>query len=193
MPHPTARTVAAACGLLALAVADTAFAQYPILVHGGGYARQCYEAVKDKVYPLKAIETCDIAIGQEDLSRSNLAATLVNRGIVFMRQQNYDRAMKDYDRALGLLPGMPEAKINLGAMLYHLERFEEAVVALDDGVTAKNLEARAAAYYNRAIAHERLGDIQRAYDDYRAAIAAVPGYAPAVRQLQRYSILPASG
>jgi tetratricopeptide (TPR) repeat protein len=163
------------------------------MIQGGGYARRCYEAVKERAYHLKAIEICDIAIDQEDLSRSNRAATLINRGIVFMRQENYDRAMKDYDRALALAPDMPEAKINLGATLYHLERFEEAVAALDGGVRVEDRQARAAAYYNRAISRERLGDIQRAYDDYRAALAAVPGYPPAVRQLQRYSIAPASG
>ena len=141
---------------------------------------------------MKAIAICDIAIDEEDLSRSNLASTLVNRGIVYMREEKYDRAMKDYNRALALMPDMPEIKINLGAMLYHMGRFREAVEALNAGVAAENTDARAAAFYNRALAHERLGEVQRAYRDYRAAVAVIPGYPPAVRQLQRFSVLPAS-
>ena len=182
----------AACGLFALAFADAAHAQYPVMVFGGGYARDCYEAVKGRELPLKAIGICDIAIGSENLSRSNLAATLVNRGIVFMRQENYERAMKDYDRALSLMPDMPEIKINLGAMLYHMGRFREAVEVLNAGVTTTNTDARAAAFYNRAISYERLGEVQRAYNDYQAALDVIPNYPPAVRQLQRFRVESAS-
>ncbi len=180
------------CGFLAVSVGQAAFAQYTVEVYGGGHARRCYESVKGRELPAKSISVCDIALGKVDISRSNRAATLVNRGIVFMRQHNYERAMADYDEALSLMPDMPEIKINLGAMLYHMGRFSEAVEALDGGVKAENKEARAAAYYNRAISHERLGDIQRAYADYRAALDVTPGYPPAARQLQRFSVLPAS-
>lgn len=182
----------AACGLLALSFANAAFAQQAMMVFGGGYARDCYEAVKGHEPALKAISICDTAIGEENLSRSNLASTLVNRGIVYMRQENYDRAMRDYDRALSLMPDMPEIKINLGAMLYHMGRFEEAVEALNAGVKAENIDARAAGFYNRALSYERLGEVQRAYDDYHAALAVIPGYPPAVRQLRRFSVQPAS-
>ena len=181
-----------ACGLFAFAFAEAAWAQYPVMVFGGGYARDCYEAVKGRELPLKAIGICDIAIGSENLSRSNLAATLVNRGIVFMRQENYERAMKDYDRALSLMPDMPEIKINLGAMLYHMGRFREAVEVLNAGVTTTNTDARAAAFYNRAISYERLGEVQRAYNDYQAALDVIPNYPPAVRQLQRFRVESAS-
>jgi tetratricopeptide (TPR) repeat protein len=186
------RAVFAACGLLSLPLADAAFAQQAMMVFGGGYARDCYEAVKGRETAQKALATCDLAIGEEDLSRVNLASTLVNRGIVYMREENYSRAMKDYDRALSLMPDMPEIKINLGAMLYNMGRFSEAVEALDAGVAAKNIDARAAGFYNRALAHERLGDAQRAYADYQAALAVIPGYPPAVRQLRRFTVLPAS-
>jgi len=185
------RAVFAACGLLFLLPAGAASAQ-AMMVFGGGYARDCYEAVKGHDTALKAIAICDIAINEEDLSRSNLASTLVNRGIVYMREENYSRAMRDYDRALSLMPDMPEIKINLGAMLYHMGRFREAIEALDAGVKAQNIDARAAGFYNRALAYERLGEARRAYDDYNAALAVIPGYPPAVRQLRRFSVVPAS-
>jgi tetratricopeptide (TPR) repeat protein len=185
------RAVLAVCGLLALSFTDAAFAQQAMMVFGGGYARDCYHAVKDREPALKALAVCNTAIGEEDLSRSNLASTLVNRGIVYMREENYDRAMKDYDRALALAPQMPEIKINLGAMLYHMGRFQESIEALNAGMATENTDARAAAFYNRALSYERLGEIQLAYSDYRSALAVIPGYPPAVRQLRRFSVVPA--
>jgi tetratricopeptide (TPR) repeat protein len=186
------RAVFTACGLLFLSFADAAFAQQAMIVFGGGYARDCYEAVKGREPAVKALGVCNTAIGEEKLSRSNLASTLVNRGIVYMREENYDRAMKDYDRALSLAPQMPEIKINLGAMLYHMGRFQESVEALNAGMTTENTDALAAAFYNRALSYERLGEIQRAYSDYRSALEVIPGYPPAVRQLRRFSVLPAN-
>jgi tetratricopeptide (TPR) repeat protein len=88
------------------------------------------------------------------------------------------------------MPDMPEIKINLGAMLYHMGRFQDAVEALNAGVKAENVDARAAGYYNRALAYERLGDARSAYSDYHAALTVIPGYPPAVRQLRRFSVLP---
>jgi tetratricopeptide (TPR) repeat protein len=181
-----------ACGLLAILLAGPAAAQQAMMVFGGGYARDCYDAVKAREPAQQALAICNIAIEEENLSRNNLAATLVNRGIVYMREENYDRATKDYNRALALKPEMPETKINLGAMLFHMGRYREAIEALNAGVATENVEARAAAYYNRAISYERLGDVQRAYDDHQAALAIVPGYPPAVRQLQRFRLQPAS-
>ena len=180
--------VLAACTAAVLPFSEAAFAQQAVMVFGGGYARECYEVVKARDPAAKAFGICNIALEQEDLSRTNRAATLVNRGIVFMREQNYDRAMKDYDRALDIIPDMPETKINLGAMLYHMGRFQDAIEALNTGVMAKDDEMRAAAFYNRAISYEQLGDVQRAYADYRAALAIIPGYPPAERQLKRFSV-----
>jgi tetratricopeptide (TPR) repeat protein len=187
------RTIGAAVLAFGMAGASgPAFAQYAVMVFGGGYARDCYEAVKGKRLPAaKALEVCDIALAQEELSPANRTATLINRGILHMREQRYDRAGRDYEAAVAIIP-MPEARINLGAMLYYLGRFPEAVAALDEGVKVEDPEARAAAYYNRALAYERMGKIEKAYADYNQALAIRPGYEPAARQLQRYSIVPAS-
>jgi tetratricopeptide (TPR) repeat protein len=192
--HTIASTVrAAAAGFILSALAGAAFAQYPVMVFGSGYARDCYDAVKrQRVTPPEALEICDIALAQEQLSKTNRAATLTNRGILHMREQRHERAMQDYEAAMKLSPGMPEAKINLGAMLYYVGRYADAVAALNDGVKVEDSEARAAAYYNRAIAYERLGNVEAAYSDYRSALAIQPDFDPAARQLTRFSVVPAS-
>lgn len=179
--------------LATLASATPAFAQYAVTVTGAGYARDCYMEVKSrKALPAKALETCDIALSQEDLSQTNRAATHINRGILHMREQHHERAMKDYDDALRIAPGIPEAKINLGAMLYYMGRYDEAVAALNDGVKIENEEARAAAHFNRALAYERLGDIDSAYADYRTALILQPDFEAAAKQIQRFAVVPAS-
>ncbi|MDP3739749.1 MAG: tetratricopeptide repeat protein [Hyphomonadaceae bacterium] len=183
---------AAILGLTTITSTAPAFAQYPVVVTGGGYARDCYMQVKSrKALPAKALETCDIAIKQEDLSQTNRAATYINRGILHMREKNHDRARKDYEAALRIAPGMPEAKINLGAMLYYVGRYDEAIAALNDGVKVENEEARAAAHFNRALAYERIGDIDSAYADYKTALALRPGFEAAAKQLQRFAVVPA--
>ena len=45
-----------------------------------------------------------------------------------------------------------------------------------------------AAYYNRAIANERLGDITSAYWDYRKALDLQPEFEVAARQLERFTV-----
>jgi tetratricopeptide (TPR) repeat protein len=183
---------AVACLAVMVFVAP-AFAQHAVMVFGGGNARRCYEAVKDKALPFKALEICDLALEQEDLSQKNRAATHNNRGILHMRAGRHDRAMKDYQAGIKLSPDMPEAKINLGAMLYYLGRYSEAVAALDEGVKIEDTEARAAAYYNRGLAQEMLGEVEKAYVDYKTALSLDPGLSQAERQLRRFRVVPAAG
>ena len=78
------RAVFTACGLLFLPLADAASAQQAMMVFGGGYARDCYEAVKGREPAIKAIGICNTAINEEKLSRSNLPSTLVNRRILHL-------------------------------------------------------------------------------------------------------------
>jgi tetratricopeptide (TPR) repeat protein len=108
-----------------------------------------------------------------------------------MRSQHHDRAMADYQAALKLTPDMAEAKINLGAMYYYLGRYLDAVVALNEGVKVEDKTARAAAHFNRALAYERLGDVDHAYADYRAAVSIQPDFPAAEKQLKRFVVVPA--
>jgi tetratricopeptide (TPR) repeat protein len=193
MGHRTRTAVIASLGLACLAAAP-AFGQHAVIAYGSGYARQCYEAVRsDRVFSARALQLCDIALEQEkNLSQHNRAASYINRGILYMRQQSHARAMQDYERGLAIMPDMPEAKINLGAVFYNLGRFEEAVTALNEGVKVENGEARAAAYYNRGLAHERLGNLDAAYADYNYALAVQPDFELASKQLKRFTRISAS-
>jgi tetratricopeptide (TPR) repeat protein len=184
---------ASAAALLFAALAVPASAQRPIEVFGTGYARECFQAVKkNRLFNARALELCDAALEQEPLQPFNRAATHINRGILYMRQQSHTRAMKDYEAGLALMPDMPEARINIGAALYYLGRYSEAVAALDQGVRADLPETRAAAFYNRALANEQLGNLEAAYADYGQALASDPEFEPAAKQLKRFTRMSAT-
>jgi tetratricopeptide (TPR) repeat protein len=172
-----------------LAAALAAPSEAAVTVFGGGLARACYEAVEfEKVSTDKGIQICNLALEQEGLKRRDKAATLTNRGILYMRDGKNQRALNDYERSLSLMPGLLETKVNLGAALYGLGRYTEALAALNDGILTDDVDARAIGFYNRALAHESLGDVQSAYEDFRRALNANPNFALAEKQLARFTV-----
>src|SRR6185436_12559380 len=167
-------------------------AQAAVTVIGGGMARSCYEAVEyEKVSNEKAIDICSMALEQEDLNKRNKAATYTNRGILFMRTGRNQRALYDYNRSIALMPNLYETKVNLGAALYGLERYTEALAALNEGVLTESVDARAIGFYNRGLAYEKLGDLQQAYEDFRRALNTNPEVTMAAKQMERFTVVPA--
>ena len=159
------------------------------IVLGGGLAKDCYEAVKagsERVHQTE--QTCTRALELEAMTRTNRAATYVNRGILKMRAERYDQAQSDYDRALAISPELGAAYLNRGAALIHQKRFEEALVALNRAIEL-GTEEMFAAHYNRAIAKERTGDVEGAYYDFLRSSELKPEWELVKRQLERFSIV----
>lgn len=189
-----ARNPVGICVAFGLALGLALPASGTVMVIGGGMARDCYEAVEYKRRSqADSVDLCSRALEEENLSRRNRAATLVNRGILFMRQSDNTRALADFDRSLEISPDLHEAKVNQGAALYGLKRYDEAMAALNIGVRSDDLNARATAHYNRALIHELRGDVRAAYEDFSAAVEIAPAFELAARQLSRFQIVPASG
>jgi tetratricopeptide (TPR) repeat protein len=180
------------CVAAAAAFAPAGFAQGAVMVIGGGMARDCYEAVEyQRVASIRAIEICDLALEQERLSQKNRAATYVNRGILHMRDKRYQKSLDDFERGLLIDGNLLEAKINIGAALYGLKRYDEALAHLNEGVHAESADARATAYYNRALIYERQGNVEASYDDFRTALEIQPAFELAARQLERFTVVKA--
>ena len=55
------------------------------------------------------------------------------------------------------------------------------------------IEAKAIGYYNRGLTHEKLGDIQSAYEDFRRAYQTNPDFKQAADQMARFTVVPAAG
>jgi tetratricopeptide (TPR) repeat protein len=91
-----------------------------------------------------------------------------------------------------MMPELKEAKVNLGAALYNLKRYGEALDALNEGVGTTSEGARVIGYYNRGLTHEKLGDLQAAYEDFRTALTMKPDFKLASDQISRFTVVPAT-
>jgi len=168
-------------------VALAAPAAAGVIVVGNSDARMCYEAADS---PMRAqvrdIRRCDNAL-RENLTRYDAAATHVNRGILYLRSGQLDRALADFDQAIAIDPDQPEAYLNKGTALiqgqHHGDALRYYTVALERSTTRP-----AIALYGRAIANEQLGNIRAAYNDYRRASELAPDWADPRLELTRFQV-----
>ncbi|WP_224241583.1 tetratricopeptide repeat protein [Hyalangium gracile] len=166
-----------------------AHAEASIKVLGNGFGRICYEHAKAGQASDSGLEACDRALTEQRLTPSDRAATLVNRGILQMHARKHALALASYEEALKLNPDLAEAYVNKGVALVNLGRDAEAVEAIGKALEL-NTEWPEIAYYTRGIAHEMLGNVRSAYNDYRQAAALKPEWQEPQRQLQRFSVVP---
>lgn len=175
--------------LAALALVATppaALAQVTIL--GGGIAKECFEAAKyEKLSPQEGEAICTRAIESEAMTPGNRAATYTNRGVLRMRATKYDKALSDYETAKKLKPEAGEVYLNEGAAYIFLKDYPNALEALTTAIGLQSSDLHAA-YYNRAIAKEKLGDVQGAYFDFLKAVELKPEWELAQWQLSRFEV-----
>lgn len=156
---------------------------------GNSAARDCWQAAEARDYDRNAIYHCNVALDQEGLGSADRAATLVNRGVLYMRNRNYSVAERDFQRAMSTDEANPEAYLNMA--ISHLRKNENdtSVMPLIEKAIALNTEDMALAYYSRAILHERNGNIRQAYYDYKKAHELAPDWDEPAADLQRYKVV----
>ncbi len=177
---------------------STAYAA--VMVLGGGLAQQCYEAAREAVTALQQtvpltgsriglspVEVCTLAIQSETLSTHARAGTYNNRGVLLFVEESFEEALNSFDIAVGIDSSIAEAHVNRGASLIALHRWADGVAALDVGLELQPSEAEKA-YYNRAIAHEELGNVRAAYFDYLKASELKPDWEGPRLQLTRFTV-----
>lgn len=175
-------------GFATIAGVLAASASAQVFVIGGGLAKECYDEAKDGNYVFRIVEqTCTNALQQETMTRTNRAATYVNRGVIRMREGVYDGALEDYARATDIEPELGAAYLNEGAARIYQKDFEAALVPLNRAIELDTVDIFAA-YYNRAIARENTGDVTGAYYDFQKALELKPGWDLAERQLRRFTV-----
>ena len=173
-------------------------AKAAVIVLGGGFAQMCYEAARDTDDPtmmqitgsridIPPLDICTIAIGAGDLTARDLAGTYNNRGVLMFAEGQFAEAMKDFDQAIRNSRDIAEPHVNRGASLVAMKRWADAVPSLNRGIELQALEIEKA-YYNRAIAHEELGDVRRAYLDYMKAAELSPQWEEPKLQLTRFTV-----
>ena len=185
---------------IALACMASNISSAAVVVLGGGLAQQCYEHARDLVLgpnqslersgsrvSMDAVDICALALRSEALGPRARAGTLNNMGVLLFVEASYERALNTFNRSIETDSSIAEAHVNRGASLVALKRWAEGVEALDSGLTLEPDQAEKA-YYNRAIAHEELGNIRAAYFDYMKASELSPEWEQPRIQLTRFSV-----
>ncbi len=180
------RFVAGCLFLGATALAAPAGAQVQVI--GGGLGQQCFELASiARDGASHGDDVCTKALRHGRLDRRSRAATFVNRGVLRMRATRYEQALNDFDRAIRLKPELGEAHLNAGATHIYRQDFGAAIAELNVAIEKESRDLHAA-YYNRAIARERSGDVTGAYYDFQMALELQPDWDLALQQLERFSV-----
>ena len=175
---------------LALAAPDLA-AQSVMVFGSAAEARACMSgaelAASMRVGSRADLEACDDAIANSKLSRRDLAATYTNRGVIHTAMARHQEAFEDYNKAIDMMPKLPEPYFGRGNVYFLAERLEEAIAdytrAMDLGLGRMHF-----ALLNRGMAYEAQGRLEQAETDYREAVALAPEWPLAQQKLERLMV-----
>ncbi len=173
----------------ALLLSATGYGQAAVTVIGSAEGQECYFAAKSP-FGTSGISACDQALRTGQLDKSETAGTYINRGILYLRARNFDKAFEDFESALKIIPDMPEAFVNRGNVYFHRGEFQAALsdyTAAIDG----NTKQLYAAYYNRGLVYERIGEREKAIEDFKVANSMRPGWQEPRDKLVQYGVTPA--
>lgn len=177
--------------VLAIAVGAWSSAQASETVIGGGFAKECEEAADraadGRSFDERDIASCNDAISVQTLSRRDVAASYVNRGILYLVKAQYARSLQDFDAAIDMMPELGGAYTNRGAALIAEGQSAAGIAAIDQGL-ALGAPAPEKSYYNRALGRENLGDLKGAYLDFLQASELKPGWSQPARELARFKV-----
>jgi len=130
------------------------------------------------------VRVCNQAIRHANLRKRDLIATYINRGILYVAQEDYKRAAKDYNRALGMSDNVAEAYVNRGNLWFMAQRYTEAIADYDKSLELEIGQSHVA-YLNKGMAYEILGKFELARENYLAALAKVEEWPIALEKLDR--------
>lgn len=153
---------------------------------GGPLSLNCYDAATARDSRASSIASCSRALEEEALLNRDRAATLVNRGILFMLNGNSRRADADFDAAMGLDPSLADPWLNKAFLRLRLGEGQAALPLLNEALQ-RNPRHPALAYYARGLAYEQAGNVRAAYADLRRANEIDPDWSLPRKDLARYT------
>lgn len=163
-------------------------AQAAVSVFGAsGTAKLCYDGAEAGSDPGAYLFYCDEALNTS-MSPHDRAATFINRGVLRLALNEVNFALADFNSGLAIDGTIGEGYIDRGASLIEKKQFEEAIRDIDKGL-ALGAHRPGLAYYDRAIAHEALGDLPAAYKDYQQAVVLQPDFTMASDELKRFKVV----
>jgi tetratricopeptide (TPR) repeat protein len=117
---------------------------------------------------IEFLEACGVPLKPEDY---------LSRGDDFYQSNEYELALKAYDKAIELKPDYAEAWYNRGFLLGELGRYDEALKAYDKAIELKPDDDYA--WDNKGFLLEKLGRYDEALEAHDKAIKLKPDFANA--------------
>lgn len=114
---------------------------------------------------------CTDALRNDNLSLNDRAATYSNRGIIYSRRGEYEKALADHTMALEFAPGSAQIHVNRGNVYHHLQQYE---AALKEYQVAADLEDGYLAYYNAGLTLLKLKREKEAVEMLEKALSRAP-------------------
>lgn len=159
-----------------LAIAPVAATAMVLLMSDNARAGMLEDCVQAEV-PNLQINGCTAVIRSDQRSGKNLVWAYYNRGFAYHGLGEFQKAIKDYNRALRLSPNIAKLYNNRGGAFGNLGEFRKAIEDFD---RALQLDPNYVdAYYNRGEAYRGLGIIRKAIKDYDRTIDLDPNDARA--------------
>jgi tetratricopeptide (TPR) repeat protein len=178
-------TLAAGIATLVLANSSTSGA---VLTLGGPLSRLCYESARLQDDRDSSIDGCTRALQEEALDAHDEAATLVNRGILYMNRRYDAQADADFTAAISRYDGLSDAWLNKGFLRLRQGNGRAALPLLQKGID-RGARRQALAIFARGVAYEQMGDFRSAYADLKRAHDLEPRWALPSEYLANYRIL----
>ena len=133
----------------------------------------CYLAAKAGYSGNISIRTCQKALVDDLLTTKDRSGTQVNLGIVFNNSFLPDKALESFEQAKNFEDLKPEVFLNSGNSYFLKMDFWTAVDYYDRSLEA-GLKEQSAAYYNKGLVYEMLGDFKEAISNYKKALKLKP-------------------
>ena len=136
-----------------------------------------------------AIADYSRAIESGALPKAVLARAYYNRGIAYGQEGGSGAAERDYRAAIALSPGYAAAYHNLANLERRRGAHESSIASYTAALEHMQGRDRRLPLYGRALAYERLGNLERAEADLRQALTVDPEFDLAATKLASFEAL----
>ncbi|MFI4933517.1 MAG: tetratricopeptide repeat protein [Caulobacterales bacterium] len=175
-------------GAAVLALLAAGSARAAVTVIGDSLAEDCSKAAFEGKADTGSLNMCTMALQEGLLDRRDQAGTLINRGVIRLRLNDFAGARADFDLAIATAPKLGEGWVNRGAVNVGEKRYQDGLTDINKGLQL-GVEEPAKAYYNRALAYEGMDDEKSAYLDYQQALTLKPNWDLPKKELLRFTVI----
>lgn len=156
------------------------------VVGADAHARRCVTMVNAGDVSDRTMDACARALRYPRLTEEAEVVLRINRGVAYLRRNEFEAALADFDAVIAADSRNAEAHLNRGAALVQLRQFGPAVAAITEALSLGVREPHKA-YFNRGAAREAMRDLRGAYEDYNTALEIQPDWGPANAELARFA------